>query len=67
VEHQALRDATWHKAGTSGDGNCVEVATTPLVVGVRDTKDRTGPMLTFEPGAWIDFVAGVKDGEFDRR
>jgi hypothetical protein len=35
-------------------------------VQVRDTKDRTGPVLSFPADAWQRFVAGVHNGEFDR-
>jgi hypothetical protein len=34
-------------------------------VGVRDSKDRTGPVLTFSPAEWEAFTGGVRDGEFD--
>jgi uncharacterized protein DUF397 len=37
----------------------------PGVVGLRDSKDRSGPVLDFGPDAWKAFVAGVKDDEFD--
>ena len=49
-----------------GPGGCVEVA--PLPDGgavVRDTKDSTREVLMFDGQEWADFVAGVKDGEFD--
>jgi predicted secreted Zn-dependent protease len=61
-----LHRAVWRKANGSGDGNCVEVAVTPAIVGVRDTKDRSGPILAFTPDIWSGFVAGVKAGDFDR-
>ncbi|MFV2115343.1 DUF397 domain-containing protein [Micromonospora sp. LOL_025] len=55
-----LTGALWRKStrsGTSG-GNCVEVADNlPGVVAVRDSKDPTGPTLTFTPTAWRAFVA----------
>jgi hypothetical protein len=35
------------------------------VVGVRDSKDRSGPVLAFEPEAWTAFLDRVKGGEFD--
>ncbi|MGY2061009.1 DUF397 domain-containing protein [Nocardia gipuzkoensis] len=35
-------------------------------VGVRDSKDPTGPALVFAPGEWDAFTAGVRGGEFDR-
>ncbi|MGI5147688.1 DUF397 domain-containing protein [Plantactinospora sp. CA-294935] len=53
----------WRKSSRSNSngGNCVEVAAAlaPGVVGVRDSKDRQGPVLTFEPAAWRAFVRGV--------
>jgi hypothetical protein len=63
-----LTGADWRKSTRSGNGgsDCVEVAKNlPGVVGVRDSKDRSGPALTFGPEAWAAFLAGVKDGEFD--
>ncbi len=60
------KGADWQKSGHSGDGNCVEVAFVGGAVGVRDSKDRSGPMLTFTPAEWRAFAAGVRDGQFDR-
>lgn len=44
---------------------CVEVANTGEGIAVRDSKDKTGPVLTFTTGEWDAFLAGAKDGEFD--
>ncbi|MEV4480081.1 DUF397 domain-containing protein [Micromonospora coxensis] len=53
-----LTGATWRKSTRSGQGECVEVADNlPGVVGVRDSKDPVGPVLTFTPGSWRAFVA----------
>ncbi|MGQ5259154.1 DUF397 domain-containing protein [Micromonospora sp. ZYX-F-536] len=54
-----LSGARWRKSSrSSGNGGaCVEVADNlPGVVGVRDSKDPTGPALTFTPAAWRAFV-----------
>ena len=61
--------ATWRKSSYSGgSSNCVEVAGgLPGAVGVRDSKDPAGPALVVTPGAWRDFTARVKDGEFDHK
>ncbi|MGI8309196.1 DUF397 domain-containing protein [Saccharopolyspora hattusasensis] len=45
---------------TSNAHSCVEVAMTPDLVGVRDTKDRQGGTLLFGPGPWAAFVASIK-------
>lgn len=43
---------------SSGDGNdCVEVATTPRTVHVRDSKNTPGPRLGFTPATWTAFLA----------
>ncbi|MFD6533236.1 DUF397 domain-containing protein [Streptomyces sp. NPDC060184] len=49
----------WHKSSHSGaeGGNCLEVATSPGTVHVRDSKQHTGPTLTLAPDAWAAFVA----------
>ncbi|MGC4808381.1 DUF397 domain-containing protein [Micromonospora sp. DT233] len=55
-----LTGAQWRKSTKSGGngGDCVEVAgNLPGVVLVRDTKDRSGGMLSFSPAAWRGFVA----------
>jgi Domain of unknown function (DUF397) len=63
-----LSGAVWRKSTRSGNGgnSCVEVAKNLSdVVGVRDSKDRSGPALVFAAEAWTAFLAGVKGGEFD--
>jgi hypothetical protein len=59
--------ASWRKSRRSGGGdNCVEVAfAADGSVGVRDSKDPTGPILRFTPAEWVAFTGGIRDGEFD--
>ena len=54
-------DSTWRKSSYSGSngGECVEVATARTVL-VRDTTDRSGPMLTFTAEAWRAFTATIR-------
>ncbi|MFB6773928.1 DUF397 domain-containing protein [Streptomyces sp. NPDC056337] len=52
----------WFKSSYSGDegGNCVEVATEPATVHIRDSKtppDDTTPHITVAPSAWTAFLA----------
>jgi Domain of unknown function (DUF397) len=57
-------DLNWRKASYSsnGGGNCVEVADHRSRVLVRDTQDRTGPVLRLSPDAWRRFTGQVKAG-----
>ncbi|AWS40019.1 DUF397 domain-containing protein [Streptosporangium sp. 'caverna'] len=57
----------WKKSSRSAaNGNCVEVTClSGRNIGVRDSKNRTGPVLVFDHAEWAAFVGGVKGGEFD--
>ncbi|MFG2911556.1 DUF397 domain-containing protein [Kitasatospora sp. NPDC048298] len=44
-------------------GNCVEVASHPSAIQVRDSKDKTGPTLTFSPEAWSAFVSFASEAQ----
>lgn len=56
---------TWRKAQRStNDGACVEVASVPGKVAVRDSKDPGGPVLVYEPEEWSTFLREVKKGAF---
>ncbi|WP_030391755.1 DUF397 domain-containing protein [Kitasatospora purpeofusca] len=58
-EGGACVEIAWFKSSHSGNegGECVEVAETTSAVLVRDSKDKSGPHLTFTPAAWEAFVA----------
>ncbi|MFB6627584.1 DUF397 domain-containing protein [Streptomyces sp. NPDC056374] len=49
---------TWFKSSYSGaeGGDCVEVATSPSTIRVRDSKDESGPALCLAPERWAAFV-----------
>ncbi|MGW0178728.1 DUF397 domain-containing protein [Nocardia sp. NPDC003345] len=57
-----LSGAVWFKSSRSLSGkDCVEVAhLTSGMVGVRDSKNPTGPALVFGPGEWDSFTAGLR-------
>lgn len=52
----------WRKSSHStGDGgNCVETASTPAGITVRDTADRDGATLTIPAPAWERFTASLR-------
>ena len=57
--------AVWRKSSLSGTNGCIEVAFFGDGVAIRDSKDRSGPMLTFSPTEWEAFLAGVRRGDFN--
>jgi Domain of unknown function (DUF397) len=57
----------WRKSTKSGGGDCVEIAFSNGSVLLRDSKDPSGPVLSFTPSEWAAFLAGVCSREFDQR
>lgn len=49
---------TWFKStySSGAGGQCIEVATCPGAVRVRDSKNKQGARLAFKHDAWTDFV-----------
>lgn len=60
--------ANWFKSSYSGgQTDCVEVAWLPAgAVGVRDSKNPTGPALTFTTAEWTTFIAVLRVDGWDR-
>jgi hypothetical protein len=57
-----MTEPTWRKSTYSAEAaNCVEIATIPSTILVRDSKTPTGPRLAFPPAAWADFLAHVAE------
>jgi hypothetical protein len=55
--------SNWRKSSYSGGqgGQCVEVASAPGIVALRDSKDNgTGPVLSVGPAAWLRFTSDIK-------
>ncbi|MFX0580692.1 DUF397 domain-containing protein [Nocardia nepalensis] len=63
-----LTDAQWFKSSRSTSGReCVEVAWLDgSHVGVRDSKNPTGPALIFTPTEWDTFTTNVHAGKLPR-
>ncbi|GGM60549.1 hypothetical protein GCM10011608_52010 [Micromonospora sonchi] len=54
-------DRDWFKSSrSSNNAACVEVRFAGGVVGVRDSKDRSGPALAFDAGAWAGFLHALQ-------
>ncbi|MGY1497797.1 DUF397 domain-containing protein [Streptomyces sp. QTS52] len=51
-----------YSSGSEGD-SCVEIATTPGTIHVRDSKNIEGsPRLGFAPTTWADFIPYASQG-----
>ncbi|MFE1315227.1 DUF397 domain-containing protein [Streptomyces sp. NPDC058755] len=56
-----MPEPTWRKSTYSAEAaNCVEMATTPAAVHVRDSKNTTDPHLTVTPSTWAGFLRGLR-------
>ncbi|MEU6128530.1 DUF397 domain-containing protein [Saccharopolyspora sp. NPDC047091] len=60
-------DTGWFKSSRSSGGsdNCVEVRISSGEVGLRDSKERSGPAFAFSSSVWGAFMAQAKVGRFD--
>ena len=52
---------TWRKSTYSnGEANCIETASQPGAVAVRDSKDPGGPRLAVPAASWSAFTRAIK-------
>jgi hypothetical protein len=57
ASHGNCVEVGWRTSSYSNSGAaCVEIAAVPDAVLVRDSKDRTGPVLTVPPTTWQAFL-----------
>lgn len=63
VEITAVPD--WRKSSFSGNngGNCVEITVGSHLIAVRDSKDRSGPVLAFTSADWRAFTRQLKTAD----
>jgi hypothetical protein len=61
-----LTEAGWRRSTYCGSTSCVEIAfTADGGVAMRDSKAPEQPAKVYSADEWQQFVAGVRDGEFD--
>ncbi|GGM32754.1 hypothetical protein GCM10012275_00190 [Longimycelium tulufanense] len=56
----------WRKASTSLNDACVEVAALRHRIGIRDSKNPTGPVLTIDRSPWLGLLSAIKSGRLPR-
>ena len=59
-----MSDMSWRKSSRSRREDCVEVAVTPAVTAVRDSKDPDGARLRLPAERWLSFLADLKAGRY---
>lgn len=60
--HKSL---TWRTALNCNGGTCVQVASTEDRILLGNSRQPGGPVLSYTPEEWYEFVAGIKKGDFD--
>jgi Domain of unknown function (DUF397) len=56
---------SWRTALRCGWANCVQVARHGKVILIGDSKQPSGPVLSYSPQEWEAFLGGAKEGDFD--
>ena len=62
---QSSQEPNWRVARACNGGACIQVASQGQGVVIGDSKVPDGPVLTYSSLEWNQFVAGVKNGDFD--
>jgi hypothetical protein len=66
MPHRDPASATWLRSARCTNGDCVEVAFLGGgEVALRDSKDKSGPVLLFSEVEWRAFLDGARGGRFD--
>ncbi|MEU5699625.1 DUF397 domain-containing protein [Streptomyces aurantiacus] len=58
----SVMELHWFKSSYSDSSDindCVEIATAPATIHVRDSKNADGPRLALTPQAWASFVSAL--------
>lgn len=58
-------DLIWRTALSCNGGACIKVAASGQTVLIADSKAPGGPVLSYTPAEWEEFVTGIKNGDFD--
>lgn len=65
VGGQSASEPIWRTASRCDGGACMEIGTLGGAILIRNSADPDDARLTMSRGEWLEFVAGVKDGNYD--
>ena len=65
VGSEWVGEPQWRMASRCDGGQCVEVGILGDSVLIRNSADQDDERLALSRDEWQEFVAGVKDGDFD--
>jgi hypothetical protein len=66
MNNPQISDLQWRKARRSvNNGACVEVAPVSRQILIRDSTDRSGPVIRYSQRSWCILVEEIKMGRFD--
>ena len=54
----------WLRSRSCEAGGCIEIATIGGYIGIRDSKQKNGPILMFDQEEWRAFERGMAAGDF---
>ena len=64
VQHETYSSLIWRKSSASGgSGECVEEAQWESSVLIRDSRDRSGPLLIVNSAQWLGLLMRARNGE----
>lgn len=63
TDRPCVDSRNWRKSSYSmgGNGDCIEVSSAAGKVMVRDSKDRSGPLLAYPASTWREFLAEARE------
>ena len=64
TESKSYSTIAWRTSSASGgSGECVEVAQWELSVLIRDSRDRSGPVLMVNAAQWLQLLERTRSGD----
>jgi len=65
VGGESVDEPRWRRARRCDSGKCVEIGILGDLVLIRSSADPDGMLVTLSHEEWREFVARVKNGDFD--